>query len=429
MVVLFDGSLYNYSLNKGAPVGLEYDLLSLFAKEQGLTLEIKVIDEASHLLDSLQAGYGDLAAANFNITDDTLVGVLFTEPLFEARHRLIQRKSPATRFKTVAQSHVPVVMLRKRSPFFQSLSNYVREKELNVRIEEAPDHLTDEELIEMVSEGEIDYTVADGNVAKVVTAYYSNIDYETTLTEKLPIGWAVSGQSVDLLNALNRWIVKRKNSSDFAYTVKKYTESSGAQKEKLRQNYSLVKAGRISQYDGLIRKHAAQIGWDWELLAALVYQESRFNPRARSSAGAVGLMQLMPKTAGKLGTSHGQLTTPELNIRAGIRYLEQLEESWKPLIADDAERLKFVLASYNVGMGHVLDARRLAEKYHLNPDVWNENVEAMLLKKSLPKYYHDKVVRHGPCRGTETVKYVKNTLQYYKHYQHFSRQATVAVNL
>jgi membrane-bound lytic murein transglycosylase F len=431
LVVLLDGSLYNYSLRKGAPVGLEYDLLNLFAKEHGLSLEVKVISEVAHLLDSLQAGHGDMAAANFNITSDTLPGVQFTESIFEAKHRLIHRKDQArsTWAKLAQQATVPVVMVRKYSTYSRSLADYINEKGLDVRIEEAPEHATDEELIEMVSEGLIDYTVTDGNIAKTLAAYYTNIDYETTLTEKLPIGWAVNRQSVDLLNTLNRWITKRKSSSAYAYTVRKYTETSAGQKEAFRKNYSLVKAGKISQYDQLIRKHAAVIGWDWELLAALVYQESRFNPRARSSAGAVGLMQLMPRTAVGFGASHRQLTSPEHNIRAGIRYLEWLEENWKLIITDDSERLRFVLASYNVGLGHVMDARRLAKKHGYQPDVWQGNVELMLLRKSQPSYYRDKVVKHGPCRGSEPVNYVKNTLQYYKHYKHFARQAGSGVSL
>jgi len=406
-------------------------LLSLFAKEHGLSLEVKVIGEANHLLDSLRAGYGDLAAANFNIPSDSLPSVRFTEPIFEAKHQLIQRKGqPKSSLTTLTrQTELPVVMLRKYSNYFQSLSDYIEVQGLKVRIEESPDHITDEELIEMVSEGVIDYTVADGNVAKTLSAYYRNIDFETTLTEKKPIGWAVYRHSAGLLDVLNRWIVKRKNSSAYAYTVKKYTETTASQKEAFRKNYSLVKEGKISQYDQLIRKHAARIGWDWELLAALVYQESRFNPRARSSAGAVGLMQLMPKTAVGFGTSKRRLTSPELNIRAGIRYLEWLNETWKQTIPDDTQRLRFVLASYNVGLGHVLDARRLAEKYGYQPDVWQGNVELMLLRKSQPRYYRDKVVRHGPCRGSEPVNYVNNTLQYYKHYQHFSRQASSPVSL
>lgn len=430
MLVLLDGSLYNYTLRKGAPAGLEYDLLSLFAKEHGLSLEVKVI-KAGHLLDSLRAGYGDLAAANFNIPSDSFPSVQFTEPILEAKHRLIQRKGqPKSSLATLTrQTELPVVMLRKYSNYFQSLSDYLQVQGLKVRIVESPEHITDEELIEMVSEGVIDYTVADGNVVKTLAAYYRNIDFETTLTEKKPIGWAVSRQSAGLLEVLNRWIVKRKNSSAYAYTVKKYTETTALQKEAFRKNYSLVKEGKISRYDQLIRQHAALIGWDWELLAALVYQESRFNPRARSSAGAVGLMQLMPKTAVGFGTSKGRLTSPEFNIRAGIRYLEWLDGNWKQMIPDDTQRLRFVLASYNVGLGHVLDARRLAEKYGYQPDVWQGNVELMLLRKSQPRYYRDPVVRHGACRGSEPVNYVNNTLQYYKHYQHFSRQASSPVSL
>jgi membrane-bound lytic murein transglycosylase F len=128
-------------------------------------------------------------------------------------------------------------------------------------------------------------------------------------------------------------------------------------------------------------------------------------------------MQLLPSTAKMYGTT--DLYNPESNIRAGIQFLSYLDSYWREVISDSLERIKFVLASYNIGLGHIEDAKRLAEKYGADTFVWNDNVEYYLLQKSKPKYYNDEVVRNGYSRGRETVDYVKEILERYEHYKKF----------
>jgi membrane-bound lytic murein transglycosylase F len=153
------------------------------------------------------------------------------------------------------------------------------------------------------------------------------------------------------------------------------------------------------------------------LLASLIYQESQFNPDKTSWAGAKGLMQLMPATAKQFGVT--KISNPEDNLKGGVKYLKWLTDYWKEDIPDSTERIKFVMASYNIGPGHIRDARRLAKKYDSNPNVWTNSVEKFLLKKSNPKYYNDSVVKYGYARGTETTKYVNDILGRYDHYLHF----------
>ena len=125
-------------------------------------------------------------------------------------------------------------------------------------------------------------------------------------------------------------------------------------------------------------------------------------------------MQLMPNTADRFGID--SLASPNANIQAGVRYIKWLEKQLKS-IEDSTERSKFILASYNVGLGHVLDARRLAEKNGKNPDIWTDNVDFYLLNKSKPKFYLDPVVKYGYCRGSETYKYVSQICTRYNHYK------------
>ncbi len=176
-----------------------------------------------------------------------------------------------------------------------------------------------------------------------------------------------------------------------------------------------MKGGKISPYDEKIKEYSSLIDWDWRLLASLIYQESRFHPQAKSWAGAFGLMQLMPHTAQKYGVD--SLSSPMDQIKAGVQFIKLLDKQFLDKIEDKDERTKFVLASYNAGIAHVYDARRLAEKYHKDPNLWDENVDFYLLNKSKPEYYNDSVVKYGYCRGTEPYNFVYDILDRYNHYK------------
>jgi membrane-bound lytic murein transglycosylase F len=158
------------------------------------------------------------------------------------------------------------------------------------------------------------------------------------------------------------------------------------------------------------------LNWDWRLLASQVFQESKFHPDAHSWAGATGLLQLMPRTAKQYGVTNP--LDPEDNVQGAVKFLKWLESYWQQRIPDDGERIKFVLASYNTGAGHVEDAQRLAEKYGGNSQRW-EDVSYWLLQKSTQKYSSDEVVKFGFCRGLEPVNYVTNILERFDHYKQY----------
>ena len=180
-----------------------------------------------------------------------------------------------------------------------------------------------------------------------------------------------------------------------------------------------MKEGKISDYDDLIKKYAGTLNWDWRLLTAQIYKESKFDPNTKSWRGARGLMQLMPRTAKSHGVQANELNNPERNLIAGTKHIAMLEKHWKTELNDSLEVIKFTLGSYNVGQGHVEDAIRLAIKYDYDPTKWDDNVAQMLLNKSIPKYYKDPVVKYGYCRGREPVNYVKTILNSYELYCQF----------
>jgi len=172
---------------------------------------------------------------------------------------------------------------------------------------------------------------------------------------------------------------------------------------------------KVSKYDDLIMDFSVSIKWDWRLLASLICQESEFDADVRSVAGAYGLMQIMPVTGRNFNIDI--TASPENNLKAGILYINWLYSIFTPKIPDKVERLSFVLAAYNAGPGHVLDAMRLAEKNGMDPQKWDGSVAVWLLKKSEPQYYSDSVVKNGYFRGKESVRFVSEVLDRFEHYK------------
>ncbi|NBU96917.1 MAG: hypothetical protein EBS19_01680, partial [Spirochaetia bacterium] len=235
--------------------------------------------------------------------------------------------------------------------------------------------ISNEELIEKVSKGEIDYTISDEPTAQISMTYYSNLDSSVVVSFPQKISWIVRRNSPELLREINKWIIKVRSDGTLDKIKTKYYLSSrylnsdnqviSYLKQPENKNNS---AGRISPYDKIFQIEAERLGWDWRLLAALCYTESKFNPEAKSWAGAVGLMQLMPSTAMSLGMSRDEFFIPEKNIKVGVRHLIWLDKYWERIKNKD-ERTKFVIASYNAGQGHILDARIITQYQGKNPDI------------------------------------------------------------
>ena len=177
--------------------------------------------------------------------------------------------------------------------------------------------------------------------------------------------------------------------------------------------------GIISAYDDLFRQYSNSAGWDWRLLAAMCYQESGFDPHAVSSMGAMGLMQLMPSTADAMGVPRDKRFDPEQNIAASTRYIRKVSQSFSD-IRDGEERIKFTLAAYNGGVGHVQDAQTLARKNGRNHQLWYE-VAPYILRLSEPQYYRDPDVLNGYMRGSETEAYVRLIMSRWNQYRGSAR--------
>lgn len=430
LVALLGNDLTSYYVAKGQPRGFEYELLKWFCKDHNLILETRVIKDYDHIIDSLVVGKGDLAAANLMVTGARLERVSFSPPILKTRQVLVQRMPENYKRLTKKQREARLVTdgldlsgktiyVHKGSSFYERILNYSKENGIDLTLIEADPAYVPEKLIEMVSNGEIDFTITDENVAKIHSKALDNLYIKTPLSLNQKIGWAVNKNAFELQNQLKVWLEKNQKSTKFNIIYNKYFKQGGGTKTGYIRNYKSITNGQLTEMDILLKNYAETIDWDWRLLAALINKESKFNPYVESPFGAIGLMQVLPTTAERFGVSKEELKIPEKNLQAGTRFLGWLEKYWDRKLTDSTDEIKFILASYNAGLGHVIDARNLADKYGANPDSW-EDVSFYLLKKSERKYYTDPVVKSGYCRGHEPVNYVIKILEYYQLYLNFT---------
>lgn len=427
LVALTGYSATSYFIYRGAPMGFEYELLTRLAEHLDLDLDIVVVRDLDRIFDYLNQGRGDIVAYNMTVTKSRLEKVAFTDHHTAIRQMLVQRLPDNWRqmkrheiddmlIKNPIDLIGRKVHVRKGSSYFHRLRNLSDEIGGDIDIVEVPGDVSTESLIERVATGEIEFTVADENVAQINAGYHSNIDIGTPVSLYQRIAWAVRNNSPELTAAINRWLAGLKRQPTFNVLYNKYHRNTRFFSQRVTSEFFSLTGNKISPYDSLIQAGAATLGWDWRLLASQIYQESQFDPKARSWAGAHGLMQLMPQTARQFGTTRRD--DPVENIAAGVRYIQWLENYWSA-IPDSLQRVKFILASYNAGQGHVEDARNLARKFDRNPDVWDDQVAEFMLKKSQERYFNDPVVQFGYCRGEEPVNYVNEILERYNHYQKF----------
>jgi membrane-bound lytic murein transglycosylase F len=408
----------NYFIYKGEPMGYSYELAERFARSIGVQLEVVPVRDLDLQLPMLRSGDGDIIAHFLTVTPSRSRIVNFSTPLDWTREVLVQRGPEKS---TEGADHVSkpealagkTVYVREKSAYFNSLRRIMERDGISINIVPVHGSLSTGELIRLVNDGRIDYTVADSNIAVTHQAIYPDIDIRTPVSVTRPLAWATRKSSPNLLNRLDDWLVRQRRSGEIQVMHHKYYQRQYQFRKYAISLFYSDKPGNISSYDKLVKAGAKNIGWDWRLLSSLIYEESQFDPKAVSWAGAVGLMQVMPSTGAIAKVFN--LSDPEANIKAGTAYLESLEKEWRK-IRDHDTRLKFILASYNVGPGHVRDAQKLAVKYGANPEVWEDNVERYLLLKSEPRYYNDAVTDLGYCNGIVPVRYTRSILGRYRLY-------------
>lgn len=423
LVAITDNNPLNYFTYKGEQKGYQYDMLKSFANHLGVELELIVEPDPYQVLQYLRQSQVDVVAMELPPSAEIRQGITFSDALFESGQVLVQRKPERWRrmpdmksaekllIRNLAELSGQTIAIpsHKQKQFYLNDIQHATANSVNLI---AINNVNNIELIEAVNNKEVDYTIAYEHTAKAMSQIYPNLDINTSVSPRMAVSWALRDGSVNLQHEINKWIGEHKESRDFAVFYNKYYNN--ARWARLAAG-KLVSESGISQYDEIIRQSTHLINWDWRLIAALIYKESKFQPEAVSHRGAFGLMQLMPNTARRFGADED--SSPAEQITAGLRLIQTLDKHFAQTVPNPEERIKFVLASYNLGQAHILDAQRLAEKYGKNPAIWFDNVEYFMLAKSQPEYYNDPVVKYGRVKGIETEQFVKDVLNKYDHFK------------
>lgn len=417
----------SYFLYKGQPMGFEYELLQRLAKHLNLKLEIVISDNLDAEFEVLNRGDVDIVAHGMTITNQRKWEVDFTEYLYLTKQVLVQKKPD--NYRTISWSALQkqliddpmdligdTVSIRKNSAYHERIESLSNELGGTIYIDTLDSRLSTGEIIDMVVNGEIKYTIADENLAKINASTNPILKIDVPISFSQRIAWVTRKKSKNLTRVVNEWILKQRKTTDYFVIYNKYFKNKRFYRRRVKSEYYSLTNNQISQFDDLIKKFNKVLGWDWRLLAAQIYQESRFDPKAKSWAGAKGLMQVMPATAKELGIE--DVTDPIESLRGGTKYLNQIFERFSD-VPDTINRTKFTLAAFNCGYGHVRDAQLLAEANNLNPMIWENNVEKMLLALRFPKNYNKDFIKYGYVRGYEPVTYVRQIYERYQHYKKF----------
>ncbi len=417
----------SYFLYRGEPMGFEYELLSQLADHLNLKLELVISTDLDTEFEVLNRGDVDLIAHGMTITNQRKWEVDFTEYLYLTRQVLVQKQPDNYRSMKWSELqkqliHDPIeliddtVSIRKNSAYFERMVSLSNEIGGTIYIDTLDSGLSTDEIIKMVIDGKIKYTIADENLARINASYHPILKIDVPVSFSQRIAWVTRKKSPELRRAINKWILSVRKSTDYNVTYNKYFRNKRNFRSRIRSDFYSLNNNQISEYDEIIKKYASKLKWDWRLLASQVYQESRFDPKAKSWAGAKGLMQVMPRTAKSLGIKN--LNNPEQSIRGGTAYLSEVDGVFSD-VPDSLNKVKFILAAYNCGFGHMQDAQRLATHKGLDPTQWEDNVEQTLLDLSSPEHFNKPMIKYGYVRGTEPVNYVREIFERYEHYQQF----------
>ena len=411
--VLHDGKLTVLTRNASTtyyegpqgPSGLEYELARRFAEYLGVELVIKVKDNLDELLDEVQDGDADLAAAGLTITEKRQQRVRFTTPYQQIKQQVVynQNSKRPKSLNDLINAHLEVLA---------NSSHVERLKELLPTVSGLTwienDHVGSTELLNLVAEQVVDYTVADSNEVIVNRLYHPALRVAFDLSEKQNLAWAMQkNDDQSLYTAANDFLSELKNSGELQRIIRRhYSHLRNYDYTGTTHFISQVRE-RLPRYHSLFEEAAERYGLDWRLLAATAYQESHWNPRAVSPTGVRGIMMLTKATAEYLGVL--KRTDAEQSIDGGSRYLRKLIDKL-PGHIKEPDRTWLALAAYNVGYGHLQDARMITAMRGGNPDKWIDVKDNLPLLRKRNWY---KQTRYGYARGKEPVRYVENIRSYY----------------
>ena len=405
--VLTANTSSTFFIYKGEQLGFEYELAREFAKSLDVLLEIIIPPSRAALLEYLDSGKADLIAAGMTRTPEREKRYAFSAPYqFVSELLIVPAKDKTT--KGLNDLKGKTISVRKSSSYYETLMTM--QDSLGFKIALLPEDLETEDILTQVGAGKIAATVADSNIVQLELTYNNNIRSVGPLGDIREIGWMMRRDQSELKKEADSFFKHLYKEPLYNILVKKYFKDfkGGSAQQKLRAD----RGGQLSPYDALVKKHSRAYELDWRFITAQMYQESNFNPGATSWVGAKGLMQVMPRTAQELRIDN--LEDPNNGILAGVRVMARYSNYFNSPEISARDRLRFALASYNCGPGHVYDARDLATEMGLDPNRWFGHVEKAMALLSKPEIA--KKVRYGYCRCEEPINYVTQIQNRYDHY-------------
>jgi len=411
--VLMSYSKTFYFIDGADQRGFSYDTLKEFEKyinqklnRKALKIRLFVIPTTrDRLLPALIEGVGDIAVSNLTITEERLKKVDFSIPLISDVDEIIVSSPDSTPLQTIEDLSGRKIYVRKSSSYHESLQHlntgFKAAGKKPIKIVYANELLEDEDLLEMMNAGLIPTIAIDSHKAKLWAKIFKKLTYHWDLKIRTgsQIGWAIRKNSPKLKKEIDAFAKKHKVGTTFGnIMLKRYLEST----KWIQNAHDEKEIKRFNATLDFFMKYSSQYEFDWVMIAALAYQESRIDQSKRSPAGAIGVMQLLPSTARDPNVNIPNIEKLENNIHAGVKYLRFLRQRYfdkEPM--DDFNRMLFSFASYNAGPQKIAKIRKETQKTGLNPNVWFRNVEIIAARRI----------------GQETVQYVSNIYKYYTAYR------------
>jgi membrane-bound lytic murein transglycosylase F len=417
----------SYYVLRGEEYGFEYELARQIARELDLHLRVVLPDAVLTPVEMLQAGQVDVIAMPLLPEERLTEDLALTIPYNSVQQRLVVHRDQADLVQRLADMDGLQIVARRFGSGERELSRLRRMGVDLIAVLYGPD-VPQEQILDLVADGTYPAAIALDVEVEAARRFRDELQESVALGPSKDVRWAVRSTSPQLLAALNSVLTRHVRrdedghlmASKFYNVVRaRYFENASRFDRHLAHPFRFGRTGRVSPYDDLFRQAARDTGLDWRLLAALSFQESRFDPTAVSWAGAHGLMQLLPSTA---GVSARALHDPDVNVPLGARHLRMLYDLYEDV--PEPERLRFALAAYNCGQGHLDDARRLSSLLGKDPDVWEGSVRESLLLLRQPNFH--RMVRYGYVRGNETVAYVREVERRYELLMAVSNRSSTA---
>ena len=404
-------NLSSYYIWRGELLGFHYELAKRFAKEHKLRYEIIVAPNNVALLDYLLEDKADIALGFLTPTAQRRnKGIAFSRPYHYASELVVAHKDRAE-IRDATELANSNIYIRPSSSYWESAVE-LKKTVSGINLVGVPESQETEAIIDKVGEKEYEMTIADSHIVDIEMTFRDDIQSLMALGAPKSQSWAVASGHDKLLAKSNAFIKKHYKGLFYNVIYNKYFKNQKRLDTHYKDYVLQNDSGVLSPYDDIVKKYARQHDFDWRLLVSQMHQESRFNPKAKSMAGAKGLFQLMPRTAKELGIL--DVHVPERGIKAGVLYMNWVRERMRKDEVQADQLIWFTLASYNAGAGHVRDAMRLAKQQGWRDDVWFGHVENAMLLLSKSKYAAK--ARYGYVRGQEPVNYIREIKRRFETY-------------